>query len=105
MLRKCGGEGASLRATAHGVNTDNSAERPHNAAMESHGNLVEVRGLRFSYGKRPLLKGIDLDIPRGKVVAILGTSGSGKTTLLQLIAGPIAPAPGGGGGLGGGGAA
>ena len=33
--------------------------------MEDQGNLVEVRGLRFSYGKRGILKGIDLDIPRG----------------------------------------
>jgi len=62
--------------------------------MEDQGNLVEVRGLRFSYGKRAILKGIDLDIPRGKVVAILGTSGSGKTTLLQLIGGSLRPAAG-----------
>ena len=62
--------------------------------MEDQGNLVEVRGLRFSYGRRAILKGIDLDIPRGKVVAILGTSGSGKTTLLQLIGGSLRPAAG-----------
>jgi phospholipid/cholesterol/gamma-HCH transport system ATP-binding protein len=62
--------------------------------MEDQGNLVEVRGLRFSYGKRAILKGIDLDIPRGKVVAILGTSGSGKTTLLQLMGGSLRPAAG-----------
>jgi phospholipid/cholesterol/gamma-HCH transport system ATP-binding protein len=63
-------------------------------AMESADNLVEVRGLRFAYGKRQVLKGMDLDIPRGKVVAILGTSGSGKTTLLQLIGGSLRPAAG-----------
>jgi phospholipid/cholesterol/gamma-HCH transport system ATP-binding protein len=62
--------------------------------MESADNLVEIRGLRFSYGKLAVLKGIDLDIPRGRVVAILGTSGSGKTTLLQLIAGSLKPAAG-----------
>ena len=62
--------------------------------MEDQANLVEVRGLRFSYGKRAILKGIDLDIPRGKVVAILGTSGSGKTTLLQLIGGSLRPTAG-----------
>ena len=63
-------------------------------AMESADNLVEIRGLRFAYGKRQVLRGIDLDIPRGKVVAILGTSGSGKTTLLQLIGGSLRPAAG-----------
>lgn len=63
-------------------------------AMESDDNLVEIRGLRFAYGKRNVLRGVDLDIPRGKVVAILGTSGSGKTTLLQLMAGSLKPAAG-----------
>jgi len=62
--------------------------------MNVPGNVVEVRGLRFAYGKRPVLEGIDLDIPRGKVTAILGASGSGKTTLLQLIGGALQPAAG-----------
>jgi phospholipid/cholesterol/gamma-HCH transport system ATP-binding protein len=57
-------------------------------------NVVEIRDLAFSYGKRPMLKGIDLDIPRGKIVAILGTSGSGKTTLLQLMGGSLRPSRG-----------
>jgi phospholipid/cholesterol/gamma-HCH transport system ATP-binding protein len=50
-------------------------------------NLVEIRDLAFAYGRRQVLRSIDLDIPRGRVVAILGTSGSGKTTLLQLMCG------------------
>ena len=62
--------------------------------MDTPLNLVEIRGLRFSYGRRRILKGIDLDIPRGKVVAILGISGSGKTTLLQIIGGLLRPAAG-----------
>jgi len=61
---------------------------------DNSGHLVRIRGLHFSYGRSRILRGIDLDIPRGKVVAILGTSGSGKSTLLQLIAGSIAPAAG-----------
>ena len=62
--------------------------------MSESGNVVEVRGLRFGYAGRPILNGIDLDIPKGKVVAILGTSGSGKTTLLQLMGGALRPAAG-----------
>ncbi|HEX4942976.1 MAG TPA: ABC transporter ATP-binding protein [Usitatibacteraceae bacterium] len=57
-------------------------------------NLIEIRDLHFAYGKRPVLKGLELDIPKGKVVAILGASGCGKTTLLQLIGGALAPSRG-----------
>jgi phospholipid/cholesterol/gamma-HCH transport system ATP-binding protein len=59
--------------------------------MEGDEPLVQVRGLRFAYGRRAVLKGVDLDVPRGKVSAILGTSGSGKTTLLQIMGGLLKP--------------
>ncbi|HEX4332567.1 MAG TPA: ABC transporter ATP-binding protein [Usitatibacter sp.] len=62
--------------------------------MDASKPVVEIRGLRYAYGARPVLKGVDLDIPAGSVVAILGTSGSGKTTLLQLIGGLSRPAGG-----------
>ena len=58
-------------------------------------NLVEIENLHFSYGNRQVLKGINLTIPRGKVVAILGVSGCGKTTLLRHIGGQVRPAQGG----------
>lgn len=56
--------------------------------------LVRIRGLGFQRGPRTIFDGVDLDIPRGKITAILGPSGSGKTTLLQLIAGQLRPAVG-----------
>src|SRR5690349_20047586 len=62
--------------------------------MANDGNLVEIRDLCFAYGKRAVLRGVNLDIPRGKVVASLGTSGSGKTTLLQLMGGSLKPSRG-----------
>ena len=53
--------------------------------------LVRVRGLRFGFGGRIIFDGVDLDIPRGKVTAIMGPSGTGKTTLLRLIGGQWRP--------------
>ncbi|GAB3546088.1 ABC transporter ATP-binding protein [Noviherbaspirillum agri] len=52
-------------------------------------NLVEIRDLHFSYGIRPILSGLQMDFPRGKVVAVMGGSGSGKTTILRLIGGQL----------------
>lgn len=47
--------------------------------------MIEVRNIRKSFGNLEVLKGIDLDIERGKVVSIVGASGAGKTTLLQIM--------------------
>jgi phospholipid/cholesterol/gamma-HCH transport system ATP-binding protein len=51
--------------------------------------LVLIRDLNFAYDRRPVLTGINLEVPRGRVVAIMGGSGCGKTTLLRLIGGQI----------------
>lgn len=53
--------------------------------------IVQVRQLQFSRSGRPIFRGIDLDIPKGQIVAIMGPSGTGKTTLLNLIGGRIKP--------------
>jgi phospholipid/cholesterol/gamma-HCH transport system ATP-binding protein len=53
--------------------------------------LVKIRGLRFVRDNRLILDGVDLDIARGKVTAIMGPSGTGKTTLLKLISGQLRP--------------
>ena len=56
--------------------------------------LVHVRGLKFAHGPRVIYDGVDLDIPRGKITAIMGPSGTGKTTLLRLIGGQWQPGAG-----------
>ena len=50
-------------------------------------HLVELRDIHFGYGDRPVLEGVSLQVPRGKVTALMGASGGGKTTVLRLIGG------------------
>jgi len=56
--------------------------------------LVKISDLNFTYDRRPVLTGINMTIPRGKVVAIMGQSGCGKTTTLRLIGGQLRPTQG-----------
>ncbi|MDO9242917.1 MAG: ABC transporter ATP-binding protein [Rhodocyclaceae bacterium] len=56
--------------------------------------LVQIRDLNFAYDNRSILSGINITIPRGKVVAIMGLSGCGKTTTLRLIGGQLRPTAG-----------
>jgi len=56
--------------------------------------IIRVSDVAFSYGREPLLRGVNLSIPQGKVIGIMGASGSGKTTLMRLIGGQLRPARG-----------
>ncbi len=47
--------------------------------------MIDVKGIKKSFGKLQVLKGIDLHIDKGEVVSIVGPSGAGKTTLLQIM--------------------
>lgn len=54
-------------------------------------NLIEIRNLSFSRGERVIFDDISLDVPKGKVTALMGPSGTGKTTLLRIIGGQVKP--------------
>jgi len=54
---------------------------------QSRGLALTIRGLRKSFGDNEVLRGIDLHIPPGQFVAVVGRSGCGKSTLLRLVAG------------------
>jgi zinc/manganese transport system ATP-binding protein len=58
-------------------------------ATVATGALVELRGVSCGYGRTPVLEGIDLRIPRGGLVGIVGPSGVGKTTLLRAMVGAV----------------
>ena len=47
--------------------------------------MIEIKGIKKSFGSLEVLKGIDLTIDKGEIVSIVGPSGAGKTTLLQII--------------------
>jgi phospholipid/cholesterol/gamma-HCH transport system ATP-binding protein len=54
-------------------------------------NLIEIHDLDFSRGQRQIFKGLNINIKRGQVTAIMGPSGTGKTTLLRLITRQLIP--------------
>ncbi len=57
-------------------------ERPHMSEM-----LLQARGVQTFYGKIQALKGVDVDIPKGKIVTLIGSNGAGKSTLMMTIFG------------------
>jgi phospholipid/cholesterol/gamma-HCH transport system ATP-binding protein len=67
--------------------TSSSAPSPADSAYP----LVELRGVTCGYGERVILRDVDLIVPRGSVLALMGTSGGGKTTVLRLIGRQLEP--------------
>ncbi|WP_406837188.1 metal ABC transporter ATP-binding protein [Streptomyces sp. AHU1] len=57
-------------------------------------SVVSLRGVRAELGSRPVLRGVDLTVRRGEVVALLGANGSGKSTAVRGIIGQVAPSAG-----------
>lgn len=57
-------------------------------------NLVEIKNLHFTRGDRAIFSGVDINIPKGKITAIMGPSGTGKTTVLNLISKQLDPESG-----------
>jgi lipopolysaccharide export system ATP-binding protein len=72
------------------VARDTPGQAPASAAADMAGRQgLEVRDLHKAYRKRPVLRGISLELHRGEVVALLGPNGSGKTTCFYCVAGLV----------------
>jgi len=50
-------------------------------------NVIEVKGLKKSYGQVHAVRGVDLSIPAGEIFALLGPNGAGKTTTVEILEG------------------
>lgn len=59
-------------------------------------NTIEVKGLQKSYGNLHVLKGVDLEVQKGSIFALLGPNGSGKTTMVKILATLLKPDSGAG---------
>jgi phospholipid/cholesterol/gamma-HCH transport system ATP-binding protein len=73
---------------------NNNVRTSMTTSAKSVDTLVRARGVNFSHGPRVIFDGVDVDIQRGKVTAIMGPSGTGKTTLLRIIGGQWRPSAG-----------
>ena len=60
----------------------------------SEGPLLAVHGLRSGYGGKPVLQGVDLEVQRGEIVAVIGRNGVGKSTLMKTLIGLLATTAG-----------
>jgi len=70
------------------------ASLTENRHSDADAAAIELDNVSFGYDSRPVLNGITMRVPRGKIVAIMGGSGCGKTTILRLIGGQLKPQSG-----------
>jgi ATP-binding cassette, subfamily B, bacterial MsbA len=64
---------------------EEALDAPGNLAIRGIEHGIRFRDVVFDYGREPVLRGLDLEIPAGKTVALVGATGSGKTTIADLV--------------------
>ncbi len=77
---------ASLERVDKILKADNPIKEPeHPVQINSFNDKIKIKNVSFSYGTREVLHNINLTIPKGKTIALVGQSGSGKSTLVDLL--------------------
>lgn len=71
-----------------------ASEKKENIVSEASPAVIEIAGLSFAYGEKPVLNQVDLQVKAGEKVALIGPSGQGKSTLLSVIKGYLQPSDG-----------
>jgi phospholipid/cholesterol/gamma-HCH transport system ATP-binding protein len=61
------------------------------SSIDKNASVITLRGVEKSFGRQPVLRGVDLDVHKGENVVVLGRSGSGKSVLIRIIAGLLKP--------------
>jgi ABC-2 type transport system ATP-binding protein len=64
-----------------------TAPLPAAGVLPHAGPAISVRGLRVNYGDVEAVRGIDLEVPRGEILALLGPNGAGKTSTIEVLEG------------------
>ncbi|MBN9482683.1 MAG: antibiotic ABC transporter ATP-binding protein [Bacteroidetes bacterium 43-93] len=77
---------AALDRIEHLLNADNNiTERPDALPIESFERAIELKNVQFAYGDKKILNNINITVPKGKTIALVGASGAGKSTLVDLV--------------------